>query len=103
VPCNLAYLLVSPVFLIIADLLVPIFYSHTLYSWHCLLLHPLNITHSLPSRPLCPSTLTLQGDTTDTLHYSDWSDNDNVSLSLAGQFKNSQIKLKFPWGKRPTT
>ena len=43
--------------------------------------------------------LTLPGDTSNTLPNGDWSEKERVLL--ADEFKNSQNKLKFPWGKTP--
>jgi len=73
---------------IIADLLI-IFFNHTPQYLHCPLLYPLNTTHSILICPLCPSTLTLQDDTSNTLPYTVWSDNERVLLTLADQLKNS--------------
>jgi hypothetical protein len=54
----------------LADLLILFFYSHTPQFWHCLLLHPLNPTHSA----LMP--ITLQGETSNTLPYRDRSEHE---------------------------
>ena len=54
--------------------------------------------------PLCTCTIpTQQGDTSNTLLCSDWSDNERGLLLLADQFKFSKLKLNFRWKERPTT
>jgi hypothetical protein len=53
----------------------------------CLLVHSLHTTYSPPSRPVCPSTLTHPGDTSNTRPNGHWSDDEKGLLSLAEQFK----------------
>jgi len=43
--------------------------------------------------------LTLQGDSSNTLPYHDWSDYERGFFSLADQFKILRNKPKFPWQK----
>lgn len=103
---NLADLLISPLsFVIMSGLLITfILNNRAPHCWRCLRLYSLNTTHCLQSRPLYSSALTLQGETCNTLPYSDWSDSERVLLSLADQFKNSKkISLNFRARKIPTT
>ena len=55
--------------------------------------------HTLPSRPLCPSTLTLQGESSISLSYSDWSDNESILLPLANS-NILKIRLNFRGKKK---
>ena len=97
----LADLLISPCsFVILVDLLIPIFFkSHTSVL---ALLTSISAKHYTPSPKIIPSVLsliTLQGDISNALPYSDWSDSERVLLSLAGQYEILRNRLKFPWGE----
>jgi hypothetical protein len=100
----LADLSISLFFVIVTDLLTPIFFNnHTPHFLHCLPLNPLNTTPLLSNRPICTLLLTLQGVHSNSFPLVIGRITKGFYFRRLNNLKFSKISLNFRGSKTPTT